>query len=132
MSSIVHEWRQFKDDSPGHRFENHYQRMRQEGSRVGKIVRIGLGVLLLAGAIVLLFIPGPGLLVAVFGLALVGGESKTMSRWLDRAELPVRRRARQTKRWWDARSLGAKIGLVAAVVAVAAPIAIYMAWRIFF
>jgi hypothetical protein len=130
VSSIAQEWRAFRQDAPGHRFCNHYHR-RHNHSRAGRAVRIGLGVALLAGEIVLLFIPGPGLLVAVFGLGLVAGESGKLANLLDRAELPVRRRARSAKRWWDARSTVAKVGVVAAAVALAAPIAVYFTWRLF-
>ncbi|MBA2539786.1 MAG: hypothetical protein H0V17_09145, partial [Deltaproteobacteria bacterium] len=65
---MTSEWRSFRDDTPGERFSNHRQRMRRNGTRAGAVARIGLGVLLVAGGILLLFIPGPGLLVALFGL----------------------------------------------------------------
>lgn len=90
MTALTREWRAFRDDSPGERFEHHHERMRHQGTRAGAIARIAAGIVLLLGGILLLFIPGPGLLVMLFGLGLVGGESRTIARALDRGEPPVR------------------------------------------
>ncbi len=132
MPTIAEEWKLFRRDPPGTRFYNHYRRMRHAGSRVAKAGRIGLGVLLLAGAIVLLFIPGPGLLVALFGLGLLGGESRKLAGWLDRAEPPLRCKACTCKSWWDARSLIAKIGLVAVALGIGSAFVIFTIARLFF
>src|SRR5512138_1700897 len=126
-SSVAAEWRAFRDDRPGARFANHHRRMRQHGTRAGAIVRIGLGAVLVAGGIVLLFIPGPGLLVAMFGFALFAGESKALARALDRCEPPVRRRARQVARWWRDRSRRAQVAL-GSIPVIAAAVVGYGAW----
>ena len=91
--------------------------------RQSKAVRFGalaLGALLVAGGIVMLFVPGPGLLVSVFGLALFAGHSRRLARALDRAEPPLRRRARAVKRWWKARSRPVQVLIIAMVVLAAA------------
>jgi hypothetical protein len=99
-TAIVEEWRVFRRDSPGQRFENHYQRMRLHGSRGGAIARSIAGVLLVVLGLVMLVAPGPGIIVTLFGLGLLGGQSKTLARGLDRVEPELRRLGRGAKRWW--------------------------------
>lgn len=75
--------------------------MRESGSIKLRAVCLGIGVVLAAGGVALLFLPGPGLLLLVFAAALLAGESRTASRWLDRAEPPVARRLQAVKRRWQ-------------------------------
>jgi hypothetical protein len=93
-------WREFVRDRPGERFMGHYRRLREGGSIKLRAIAVFVGTVLVAGGVVLLFIPGPGLLFLAFGLALFGGESKTLAGWLDRAELPVRRQLGYFRRRW--------------------------------
>jgi len=129
-SALVREWRAFKDDQPGDRFENHHDRMRREGTRAGAIARVVLGVVLTLGGIALLFIPGPGLLVILFGMGLLGGQSKTLARALDRVEPPVRRGARRLVRAFKRRSRATQVMIVAiaALIAAAAAYGLYRWW----
>ena len=128
MASIAQEWRTFRGDEPGQRFENHYDRMRQ-GSRVGAIARMGAGVILLLAGIAMLFIPGPGILVMLFGFGLLGGESKTIARAMDRVEPALREKGRRAKRWWRFATWPRR-AVVIAIAALAAGIAGSIALRI--
>ena len=121
------EWQAFRDDPPGHRFRNHLKRMREAGSAKLRAISVGLGVVLLAGGVVLLFVPGPGLVVVVFGLALLAGESRALARQLDRAEPHVRRWQAGLRRWWRRRGWPARIALIAAGLALAAG-ALLLGW----
>lgn len=114
------EWQAFRRDPPGHRFCNHLKRMREAGSGKLRALSVGLGVLLLAGGVVLLFIPGPGLIIIVFGLALLAGESRWLARHLDRAEPHVRRWHAALRRWWGRRGWPARIALIALGLALGA------------
>ena len=96
MSSLAQQWRSFKNDEPGKRFMHQRERMKQEGRGLA-IALVALGILLLAGGFVLLFIPGPGLLLIVFGLALVAGVSSPLARLLDRTEPKLRRFGRRLR-----------------------------------
>jgi hypothetical protein len=49
------------------------------------------GALLIAAGLFMLVAPGPGILVLVAGCALVAGESQLMARFLDAAEVRIRR-----------------------------------------
>lgn len=93
-------WRSFRADEPGRRFTNHHNREHRSGSRAGIVVRFVIGALLIAGGVVLLFIPGPGLLAMLFGVALVAGESRWLAARMDRAELRARDRWRSWRRRW--------------------------------
>jgi len=49
------------------------------------------GALLIAAGLFMLVAPGPGILVLVIGCALVAGESQPIARFLDAAEVRIRR-----------------------------------------
>ena len=129
-SDLKREWQTFKHDRPGCRFEHQCDRMRN-GSRKLMYLQVALGVLLLAGGVVLLFIPGPGLLLIVFGLGLVAGLSRPLARALDRMEPPVRDRAVRAKRRWEHLPIAAK-GLLIAGAVVAGCAAMYAMYRLWF
>jgi hypothetical protein len=101
LAQVKHEWRQFRHDEPGERFCNHRERM-QKKSRTHAAVSFALGVLLLGAGAVLLFIPGPGLPLIVFGLALVSTHSRRLSHLLDRIEPALRHLGRRIVRGWKA------------------------------
>jgi hypothetical protein len=128
-SKLHHQWQEFKNDEPGKRFENQHDRMKKE-SRGLLIAQTLIGALLLAGGIVLLFIPGPGLLVMVFGLALIAGISRPLAKLLDRGEPPVRRAGHRAKVWWQHASRGAHASIIALAVVLAsgAGFAAYHVW----
>lgn len=99
LAHVKEEWHHFRKDRPGERFRNHRERMKHR-SKSHAAVAIGLGVLLLAGGIVLLFIPGPGIPLIIFGVALIGAHSEKLSGALDRAEPALRDKGHDAKRWW--------------------------------
>jgi membrane-bound metal-dependent hydrolase YbcI (DUF457 family) len=101
LADVKQEWRQFRHDEPGERFRNHRQRMKKK-SRKHAAVSFALGVLLLAGGVVLLFMPGPGIPLIIFGLSLVATHSKSLSHQLDRVEPALRRTGRRLVRHWKA------------------------------
>jgi UPF0716 family protein affecting phage T7 exclusion len=89
MPKLAAEWHAFRADSPGERFRHHYERS-QLTSHASRIARALVGIVLVAIGIVLLFIPGPVLLVAFFGFALLSSQSHVVASALDRAEPRVR------------------------------------------
>jgi hypothetical protein len=100
LDAARREWRSFREDEPGQRFANHHKREHRSASRAAIIVRAALGALLIAGGIVLLFIPGPGLLAMLFGVGLVAGESRWLASRMDRLELRARHFAAALRRRW--------------------------------
>jgi uncharacterized membrane protein YbaN (DUF454 family) len=118
LDELRREWHLFRDDAPGERFRNHERRSEQRG-RMQRMVYLALGLLLLVGGVILLFIPGPGLLLILFGAALFAGESRWLAAQLDRAEPVVRRHGHRALERWRAMSLVARAALIALVAALA-------------
>jgi uncharacterized membrane protein HdeD (DUF308 family) len=102
VQSLKVEWQRFRADAPGERFRNHHDRA-QSAPKAARVVQLVLGVLLIAVGIVLCFIPGPGLLVLLFGLGSLSSLSRGVARTLDRLELGLRSIGRRWKRRWKRR-----------------------------
>jgi len=85
-----------REGSPGRRFEDTHERNRIDN----RIVRLGvasLGCFFIVGAGVTFWLPGPQVVVAIMGLAMVGSQSETAARLMDRVEVFARRQHRE--RW---------------------------------
>ena len=93
--SVARAWHRFRDAAPGHRFRAHYEHVQQE-SRAARAAHVVIGVLLIAAGLVMLFIPGPGILAILFGLAMIGGISRRVAARMDHSETRVRT-------WWARR-----------------------------
>ena len=89
-SRIRRELRALRDDEPGARFENGYERTHMR-NKVLRMVVLALGVVLMASAAVTFFLPGPNFVLVLAGLALIAGQSRTIARLVDRAEVAGRR-----------------------------------------
>jgi hypothetical protein len=94
------EWDEFRQDRPGERFRHHEERLRQPEYTALRRLALVFGPVSIVAGVVMLFIPGPGLLFVVLGLALLCGRWRWLARQLDRAEPPVRRRARSWRDRW--------------------------------
>lgn len=130
VAHVKREWHAFKGDRPGRRFRNQRNRMRN-GARWLMVAQVSFGVLMLVGGVALLFAPGPGLLLIVFGLALVAGVSRKLAAVMDRMEPPVRRGGKRAKAWWDRSALATRIAL-GAVAALGAAGLFYAMYRLWF
>lgn len=101
--SLKSHWQHLKKSPPGQRFKDFYearQKERTDGQEWKRILYVGLGVVISLGGIILLGMPGPGLLVVAFGLALIASEFLVIARLLDRAELWLRKMAHRTIQGW--------------------------------
>lgn len=127
LADVKQEWSHFRHDTPGERFRNHRDRMKRR-SKKHSLVALCIGVVLLAAGVVLLFIPGPGLLLIVFGLALVASHSKRLSDLLDRAEPVVHRATHRTKQRWQVMPGRAKVGLIVGLALLATAVSLSM-WK---
>jgi len=87
----VRGWDRFVHASPGKRFLERYQRMREaKGGAWKRCAFVCGGVLLCLTGIFFLAVPGPGLPILAIGLALIAQESAWMARFLDKSELRLR------------------------------------------
>jgi hypothetical protein len=86
----------FARSPPGRRFQDLHDR-RAPCSALKRWGRLVGGVLLCLAGLVMLVAPGPGILILLIGGALMAQESVAVARFLDRAEVGIRRRL---KRWF--------------------------------
>ncbi|HET7670706.1 MAG TPA: PGPGW domain-containing protein [Burkholderiales bacterium] len=85
-------WQDLKRGRPGRRFQDRYARRRQAArGMAGKCAFVCLGLLVLLAGIVLLPLPGPGMIIVAAGALLMAEGSRTMAKALDSLELRVRR-----------------------------------------
>ena len=84
------DWRELRQGAPGRRFREHHARRRTvHGALVHRLIIAG-GVMLMGLGLLLVFTPGPGLLVFAAGLAMLAAESAAAARVLDALELRLR------------------------------------------
>ena len=128
FKAIKDEWRRFESSEPGSRFIEYHHRVK-EASTASRVARIALGLVLFGAGIVMLVVPGPGILFMVFGLACFGGESAWISKLLDRFELKARAGWRWCKATWQAMHAAGKVAVVLFALIVAAGAA-YVMYRV--
>ncbi len=125
LSQAKKHWRLFERAEPGTRFEKlHDARSRSAALRV--VVTI-LGILLVAGGVVLLFIPGPGLLLIAFGAGLLAQQSRWLAERLDRLEILLRRLTSRARSFWKRARAPVRAAVVTGVV-LAAGAAVYVGY----
>ena len=85
-------WQALKQAPAGERFKRRYFSNRELGRRgVKRALMIIGGAALIAVGLFMLIAPGPGILVLIIGGAMVAEESLPMARFLDAAEVRIRR-----------------------------------------
>ena len=85
-------WRELKLGQPGRRFQDRHARRREAGRGTAlKCVLIGAGVLIVLVGLVLLPLPGPGMLVVALGALMMADGSRATAKALDSLELRARR-----------------------------------------
>ena len=90
LRKFRHELRTLRDAEPGTRFELGHERTRID-NHVLRLFMVGVGVALMFTAAVTFWLPGPNFVLVFAGLVLVGGQSETVARWMDRGEVLARR-----------------------------------------
>src|SRR5262245_35100528 len=120
-------WRVIKRAAPGERFQKLHRA--QETSGPSRILVTTVGIVLLAGGVVLLLIPGPGIPLIAFGAALVAQQSLWLAKRLDRLEPVPRRYARKAKSFWKKAATPIKAAIVSgAVLGAAATLYVAYLW----
>jgi hypothetical protein len=123
-------WEEMKDDPPGQRFQHHHRRRQAEKTREGKLKRWALVAGLTLVGIVLMFIPGPA--VVLFGLAaaLLAEDSLRIAKALDWLELRIRAVVKWSERVWKRAGTAARVAIVllALTAAGAGAYGVYWFW----
>jgi uncharacterized protein (TIGR02611 family) len=132
IARLRQHWREFSESKPGHRFQERYRRRQQAGRGhiLKRVFLIVLGAVLALGSLFLAPLPGPGFATVFLGLAILAGELLPAARFLDWAELRLRKLARFVRLVWRSSFLG-KVSIVAIAALLAAAIA-YVVYRLFF
>ena len=119
-------WRQFKEDEPGRRFQDRYERNQREargGFDVSRVFNVTVGLVLVIVSIVFGWAPGPGMLTLFIGLSMIASEFQPAAVFLDWAEVGLRKLWRISEVVWADASPGERVlillALVACVVALA-------------
>lgn len=86
FDSLKHRVRRFMAAPSGMRFRAYHERLAQRPSLMRTLLVVGAGLILLALGMILLVLPGPGLLVAAIGAGLIAGESLKVAKLLDRVD----------------------------------------------
>jgi uncharacterized protein (TIGR02611 family) len=112
-------WRRFKAGNPGQRFQQEFRRRHSAGrSPIQKALLIVGGLLLMAAGFLLLFIPGPGLVLFFVGGFLIAQQSLVAARMLDWSEIRLRKLLAWSLRAWRHSSTALKLLLVVVAVVV--------------
>ena len=132
IEKVKKHWREFKKGKPGHRFQDRYHRRQQDGRGhiVKRVFLVVLGTVLAVGSLFLAPLPGPGFATVFLGLAILAGELLPAARFLDWAEVRLRKLAHFVANVWQGSLLG-KISVVAVAALCAAAVA-YAIYRLFF
>jgi hypothetical protein len=96
-------WRRFQASKPGHRFRDRYRRLRGSGRgkfTLRKVLVIVGGIVVAVASLLLAPLPGPGWGTFLVGLVILAGELLILARFLDRAEIKLRRPVRRAKVVW--------------------------------
>jgi hypothetical protein len=80
------QFRAFTQQPSGTRFEHRYRLRQNRPHRLRSVVTVGAGCLLILFGIVMLVLPGPGLIAIVIGAGMIGGESLLAARLFDRVD----------------------------------------------
>jgi hypothetical protein len=103
FEAIRRSWNRFRAAPAGTRFQSRHRRRESRSGLVRKVLVIAAGGVLIALGVVMIVLPGPGLLAMLLGAALIAEESSVAARWFDRADLfadraIARSRGRQVSR----------------------------------
>ncbi len=132
LKSMKSAWHRLKEAEPGHRFQEQYEHHREtRRGKLGRVLSVGAGVLIVAVGIVALPAPGPGFLVIALGGALLARESRTVARAMDWGEVRLRRVLHWALTRWKRAAPLAKALLVVVGMSVAG-LAGYLAYLRFF
>lgn len=98
-------WQRLRQARPGERFQELYkQRQNTRRTLWPRLLFVGLGLLLVIIGFILMFVPGPGSVIALLGAAMLAQESRFVARLLDRAEVTLWQCLAWAKRYWASSS----------------------------
>jgi 4-amino-4-deoxy-L-arabinose transferase-like glycosyltransferase len=91
FDSLKRRVRRFMTAPSGTRFRAYHERLAQRPNLMRTLLVVGCGLILLALGLIMIVLPGPGLLIGAIGAVLIAGESLWAARLLDRVDLCLTR-----------------------------------------
>lgn len=134
LEQLRKHWRQFKEDEPGQRFRDRYERNQQEARGwfdIRRLTNVVVGSLLVIVSVFFGWAPGPGMLTLFIGLGMVAGEFRPAALFLDWAEVRIRKLWRIAETIWAGSSPGERALIVLVIVACVVAL-VYGAYSLFF
>jgi hypothetical protein len=126
-------WQRFMGSKPGHRFQERYHRHQRSGQGrfvFTRIFNIVVGSVLVLVSAFFGWAPGPGLVTFFIGLGMIAGELLPVARFLDWAEVRLRKLARWARDVWKRAPLVGKVLFILAIFACVAALG-YGAYHFF-
>jgi Putative transmembrane protein (PGPGW) len=114
-------WRLFTSSKPGDRFQvrYYYHRQSRHGrSSLSRIFNIVVGSVLVVFSVFFGWAPGPGTLTLVIGLSMLGSEFLAVARFLDWAEVRLRKLAHLVGSVWRSSPVGKVVVVLVALTLV--------------
>jgi uncharacterized protein (TIGR02611 family) len=134
IERVKESWWHFKGSEPGRRFQDGYRHRRRVSSGrfgLGTVLYIVGGVAIMTVGIVAVPGPDPGWLIFFLGFGLIAGEFLPFARFMDWAEVRLRRLARWAIGRWTRSSPAARTSIVLAILICAALLG-YASYRLVF
>ena len=116
-------WRLFTSSKPGDRFQVRYyyhKQSRHGRSSLSRIFNIVVGSALVIFSVFFGWAPGPGILTLVVGLSMLGSEFLVVARFLDWAEVRLRKLARWARGVWRSAPIAGRALIVLVILACVA------------
>jgi hypothetical protein len=124
-------WEEMKHDPPGKRFQKHYHRRHEEGEKKGRGRHYLLVIGLVLVGVVLVFIPGPAVVLFALAAALLAEDSLRIAKALDWLEVRIRRLIARARGTWKRSGALARIAMALLALAIAGAVAYGMWWVMF-
>ena len=127
LQALKKQWHDLAAARPGHRFQNHYRREHQKRAGSRRPWKLIVGITLIFVGMVLMVLPGPGVVFLALGGAFLAGESQVAARGLDTMELYARRLFSTIMKQWRRSSSLAKVFATLVLVTIVAT-SVWLAW----
>ena len=108
LATLKQKWHAFQQGTPGHRFQERYERSSQEHRTkpwYQRALKLGASLILVAVGVFFMVFPGPGLPFFIVGAGLLADQSLLVARLLDWTELKVRQMLAWVQARWKKASL---------------------------
>jgi hypothetical protein len=92
LTGLKKQWKHLTADPPGKRFQLRYERRkRYRRTPLARVMWTALAIFLILLGLVFIPMPGPGIVVMIFGCALLAEESLYVAKFCDAVEVAIRR-----------------------------------------